>query len=105
MFLPSQQRKDEAMAEGRGRRPDFYMYCEAAAKNCHVFMMEAKKSEQGTVLQNDLEKVALLLKDAIDDMGKCKVDISKVKLFGMVIVGKKKEYPFASARDDYHRHC
>ncbi|KAK3821906.1 MAG: hypothetical protein J3Q66DRAFT_367572 [Benniella sp.] len=87
MFLPSQQRKSEAMAEGRGLRPDFSMSCEAGAKKCHVFIMEAKKSEQGTVLQNDLEKVALLMKDAIDDMGKCKIDISKVKLFGMVIVG------------------
>ncbi|KAG0225222.1 hypothetical protein BGX31_007701 [Mortierella sp. GBA43] len=87
LFLPSQKRKEDAMAEGRGRRPDFFMYCEKPGEQCHVFAMEAKKSGQGTVLQNDLEKVGLLMKDAIDTMCKQRINVSEVKVFGLVIVG------------------
>ncbi|KAF9917960.1 hypothetical protein FBU30_000424 [Linnemannia zychae] len=87
IFLPSHERMKVAHVEGTGRRPDFFLQCNFPSLKCFVFVVEAKKMEQKTVLQNDLEKVALLLKDAIDNMSRQCVDVTKIKVFGMVIVG------------------
>ncbi|KAG9063341.1 hypothetical protein KI688_004223 [Linnemannia hyalina] len=46
-----------------------------------------KKTGQKKVLHIDLEKVAFLLKDAIDDMARHRVDVAKLKVFGMVMIG------------------
>jgi len=64
------------------------MQCDFPGRKCFVFVMEAKKTSQKAVLQNDLEKVAFLMKDAIDNMARQRVDVSKLKVFGMVVVGK-----------------
>ncbi|KAG0354043.1 hypothetical protein BC939DRAFT_472496 [Gamsiella multidivaricata] len=87
MFLPSQERKKDALAEGRGRRPDFFLQCDFPGLKCFVFVMEAKKTGQKMVLQNDLEKVALLPKDAIDHMAQQRVDVAKLKVLGTVVIG------------------
>ncbi|KAG0247527.1 hypothetical protein BG011_001346 [Mortierella polycephala] len=87
VFLPSQERKEDAITEGRGRRPDYFMQCDFPGRKCFAFVMEAKKTSQKAVLQNDLEKVAFLMKDAIDNMARQRVDVPKLKVFGMVVVG------------------
>ncbi|KAF8939867.1 hypothetical protein BGZ58_008495 [Dissophora ornata] len=66
----------------------FFLQCDFPELKCFVFAMEAKKTAQRTVLQSDLEKVALLLKDAIDNMARQRVDVAKLKVFGMVVVGE-----------------
>jgi hypothetical protein len=50
--------------------------------------VEVKKFTQGLVVQSDLEKVACEMRDASDDLAMQKIDISSVKVFGMVVVGK-----------------
>ncbi|KAF9165786.1 hypothetical protein BGX21_004774, partial [Mortierella sp. AD011] len=89
MFPPSQERRKDAHIEttGIGRRPDFFLQCDFSSLKYFVYVMEAKKTSQKTVVQNDLEKVAFLLKDAIDNMARQQVDVAALKVFGMVVVG------------------
>ena len=56
---------------------------------CYLFFMEAKKVRQGAaVVQDDLEKTAGMMKDAIDDMSKQGIDVGNVEVIGLHIIGK-----------------
>lgn len=50
--------------------------------------MEGKKDRQGSAVQVDLEKLAMLIKDSIDDVHGQGVDPSKIEVIGLVVTGK-----------------
>lgn len=85
-FPPSKRRK--SLDPGlRSQRPDFFVCATLPSRQCHLFTVEAKKTAQGLIVQSDLEKLACEMKDAIDDLAMQKIDISSVRVFGMLIVG------------------
>ncbi|KAF9981706.1 hypothetical protein BGZ65_003658, partial [Modicella reniformis] len=43
------------------------------------------EERQGSAVQVDLEKLAMLMKDSIDDMQTQGVDASKIKMLGLVV--------------------
>ncbi|KAF9341833.1 hypothetical protein BGX26_008580 [Mortierella sp. AD094] len=73
----------------KGRRPDYFLELILAGLTCYSVVFEAKKSRQTSPTQTDTEKVANLLKDSIDYLARAAVDVSKIKLFGVVVVGEK----------------
>ncbi|KAK5799760.1 hypothetical protein F5H01DRAFT_91030 [Linnemannia elongata] len=85
-FPPSKRRKsfDSGL---RSQRPDFFVCATLPSRQCHLFTVEIKKAAQGLVVQSDLEKLACEMKDAIDDLAMQKIDISSVRVFGMLVVG------------------
>ncbi|KAF9326934.1 hypothetical protein BG006_009691 [Podila minutissima] len=87
-FPPSQKRKKGLDENSLGRRPDFMLRTTLRGIVCYLFFMEAKKVRQGAaVVQDDLEKMASMMKDSIDDLSKQGIDISKVKVICLQIVG------------------
>lgn len=86
-FPPSKRRKsmDPSL---RSHRPDFFVSAMLPKRQCHLFTVEVKKAAQGLVAQSDLEKLACEMRDAIDDLAKQKINISSVRVFGMLAVGK-----------------
>ncbi|KAG0196690.1 hypothetical protein BGX33_001354, partial [Mortierella sp. NVP41] len=84
-FPPSKRRK--SLDPGlRSQRPDFFVCAALPSRQCHLFTVEVKKTAQGLVVQSDLEKLACEMRDAIDDLAMQKIDISSVRVFGMLIV-------------------
>ncbi|KAF9377350.1 hypothetical protein CPB97_010264 [Podila verticillata] len=70
-----------------GRRPDFMLRTTLRGIICYLFFMEAKKVRQGAaVVQDDLEKMAGMMKDAVDDMSKQGIDVGKVEVICFHIV-------------------
>jgi len=55
---------------------------------CHLFFMEGKKERQGSAVQVDPEKLAMLMKDSIDDMHTQGISASKIEVIGLVVAGK-----------------
>ncbi|KAG9063271.1 hypothetical protein KI688_010538 [Linnemannia hyalina] len=71
-----------------GRRPDFMLRTSLRGIICYLFFMEAKKVRQGAaVVQDDLEKMAGMMKDAIDDLNKQGIDVGNLEVIGLHIVG------------------
>ena len=87
-FEPSKDRRQMDDPNAQGRRPDYFMKLILAGLTCYLIVLEAKKSPQTSPTQTDKEKVANLLKDSIDYLARAFVDVSKIKLFGFVVVGK-----------------
>ncbi|KAG0286765.1 hypothetical protein BGZ98_004963, partial [Dissophora globulifera] len=88
VFPPSQSRKKGLDESSLGRRPDFMLRTALRGIVCYLFFMEAKTARQGgAVIQDDLEKLASMMKDAIDDISKQGVDVSKVEVICLHIVG------------------
>ncbi|KAF9079365.1 hypothetical protein BGX27_006527, partial [Mortierella sp. AM989] len=86
-FPPSQNRKKGLDENSLGRRPDFMLKTSIHGLVCYLFFMEAKKVRQGTaVVQDDLEKLASMMKDAIDDMSKQGINVCNVEVIGLHIV-------------------
>ncbi|KAF9203989.1 hypothetical protein BGZ49_005812 [Haplosporangium sp. Z 27] len=86
-FLPSQNRKKDLDGNSLGRRPDFMLRTSLRGIICYLFFMEAKKVRQGAaVVQDDQEKMAGMMKDAIDDMSKHGINIENVEVIGLHIV-------------------
>lgn len=88
MIFPPSKRRKSSDSGPRGRRPDFFVCATLPRRRCHLFTVEAKKTAQGLVVQSDLEKLAREMRDAMDDLAAQKIDISCVRVFGMVVVGK-----------------
>ncbi|KAF8932399.1 hypothetical protein BGZ47_011403 [Haplosporangium gracile] len=87
-FPPSQNRKKGLDENSLGRRPDFMLRTSLRGIICYLFFMEAKKVRQGAaVVQDDLEKMAGMMKDAIDDMSKQGIDVGNVEVIGLHIIG------------------
>ncbi|KAG0308204.1 hypothetical protein BGZ99_001205 [Dissophora globulifera] len=88
VFPPSQSRKKSLDESSLGRRPDFMLRTVLRGIVGYLFFMEAKTARQGgAVIQDDLEKLAGMMKDAIDDMSKQGVDVGKVEVICLHIVG------------------
>ncbi|KAG0031680.1 hypothetical protein BGZ81_000770 [Podila clonocystis] len=87
VFPPSEKRRKGFEIDSRGRRPDFALQSSLRGKTCYLFFMEAKKERQGSAVQADLEKIAMMMKDAIDDMSSQGLDVSQIEVIGLVIVG------------------
>jgi hypothetical protein len=87
-FPPSEKRRKDLIEDSRGRRPAFFLQTALPGKMCHLFFMEGKKDRQGSAVQVDLEKLAMLMKDSIDDMHGQGVDPSKIEVIGLVVTGK-----------------
>lgn len=88
-FPPSQNRKKGLDENSLGRRPDFMLRTTLRGIICYLFFMEAKKVRQGAaVVQDDLEKMAGMMKDAVDDMSKQGIDVGKVEVICLHIVGR-----------------
>ncbi|KAI9238119.1 MAG: hypothetical protein BYD32DRAFT_414597 [Podila humilis] len=87
VFPPSEKRRKGLEVDSRGRRPDFALQSSLRGKTCRLFFMEAKRERQGSAVQVDLEKTAMMMKDAIDDMSSQGLDVSKIEVIGLVIVG------------------
>lgn len=86
---PSQKRKKGLDENSLGCRPDFMLRTTLRGIVCYLFFMEAKKVRQGAAaVQDDLEKMAGMMKDSIDDLSKQGIDISKVEVICLQIVGK-----------------
>ncbi|KAG0032523.1 hypothetical protein BGZ82_006497 [Podila clonocystis] len=88
VFPPSEKRRKNLEVDSRGRRPDFALQSSLRGKTCYLFFMEAKRERQGSAVQVDLEKIAMMMKDAIDDMSSQGLDVSQIEVIGLVIVGK-----------------
>ncbi|KAG0010041.1 hypothetical protein BGZ82_003717 [Podila clonocystis] len=88
-FEPSRDRRQMDDPNAKGRRPDYFMELILAGLTCYLIVLEAKKSRQTSPTQTDIEKVACLLKDSIDYLARAAVDVSNIKLFGVVVVGEK----------------
>lgn len=73
--------------DGRGLRPDFFLQCKLPGRMIFPLVVEAKKKGQGKVGMTDLEKVGYMLKDAVDDLARNRLDVANITIFGMVIVG------------------
>jgi len=87
-FEPSRIRRQMNDPTAKGRRPDYFMELILAGLTCYLIVLEAEKSRQTSPTQTDTEKVANLLKDSIVYLARAAVDVSKIKLFGIVFVGK-----------------
>ncbi|KAF9301536.1 hypothetical protein BGZ74_006604 [Mortierella antarctica] len=87
-FEPSRDRRQMDDPNAKGRRPDYFMELILAGLTCYLIVLEAKKSRQTSPTQTDTEKVAYLLKDSIDYLARAAVDVSNIKLFGVVVVVK-----------------
>ncbi|KAG0354552.1 hypothetical protein BGZ54_001593 [Gamsiella multidivaricata] len=61
----------------------------AFCHQCYLFTVEVKKAVQGLVIQSDLEKLASEMKDGIDDLASQRINISSVRVFGMVVIGMR----------------
>ncbi|KAF9370657.1 hypothetical protein BGX21_005450, partial [Mortierella sp. AD011] len=87
-FPPSQHRKKILHENSLGRRPDFMLKTPLHGVPCYLFFMEAKKVRQGpSVVQDDFEKMAGMMKDSIDDMSNHGVDVSNLEVVGLHVVG------------------
>ncbi|KAI7827445.1 hypothetical protein BC939DRAFT_445270 [Gamsiella multidivaricata] len=87
-FPPSKRRK--SMDPGlRSQRPDFFVCAMLSSHQCYLFTVEVKKAVQGLVIQSDLEKLASEMKDGIDDLASQRINISSVRVFGMVVIGMR----------------
>ncbi|KAK3844679.1 MAG: hypothetical protein J3R72DRAFT_65445 [Linnemannia gamsii] len=91
-FEPSKDRRQMDDPNAKGRRPDYFMELILPGLTCYLMVLEAKKSRQTSSTQTDMEKVANLLKDSIDYLARAAVDVSNIKLFGLVIVEKATVY-------------
>ncbi|KAF8978011.1 hypothetical protein BGZ46_006941 [Entomortierella lignicola] len=85
-YPPSEERKKAEDQSLRGRRPDFFACAVLPNARCHLFVVEVKRSKQGKVVQNDLEKLAQEMKDSIDSLARMNMDIIKIKVYGMVVI-------------------
>ncbi|KAF8956968.1 hypothetical protein BGZ46_002283 [Entomortierella lignicola] len=71
------------------RRPDFMLRTSLREIICYLFFMEAKKARQGSmIVQDGLEKMTGMTKDAIDDMSKHGINVGNVEVIGLHIVGQ-----------------
>lgn len=106
VFPPSQNRKKGLDGNSLGRRPDFMLRTALRGFVCYLFFMEAKKARQGTsIVQDDLEKLAGMMKDSIDDMSKQGIDVSKLEVIGLHIVGKFSISFDSQPLDTVHQNC
>ncbi|KAG0330830.1 hypothetical protein BG004_001969 [Podila humilis] len=53
-----------------------------------MYLCRAKKHRQGVVVQDDLEKLASMMKDAIDDLSKQGVSVSTVEIICLHVAGR-----------------
>ncbi|KAI1313880.1 hypothetical protein EDD11_002415 [Mortierella claussenii] len=88
-FKPSRDRRQMDDPTAKSRRPDFFMELILAGLTCYLIVLEAKKPCQTSPTQTDTEKVANLLRDNIDYLARAAVNVSKIKIFGVVVVGEK----------------
>ncbi len=100
-FEPSRDRRQMDEPNAKGRRPDYFMELILPGLTCYLMVLEAKKSRQTSPTQTDTEKVANLLKDSIDHMARAAVDVNKIKLFGLVVVGKDIKALYLSPKVDF----
>jgi len=85
---PSAERRSISHDSG-GVRPDFQSYFADGNTKFYLLTIEVKKKQQAaTVILSDLEKVALELKDCLDNMAKQHVNLEDVRVFGIVMIGK-----------------
>ncbi|KAF8953438.1 hypothetical protein BGZ46_003207 [Entomortierella lignicola] len=73
----------------KGRKPNYFMELILANLTCYLIVLEAKKSRQTPPMQTDMGKVINLLKDSVDHLAHQAVDVNKIKLFGVVVIGEK----------------
>ncbi|KAG0006488.1 hypothetical protein BGZ80_005268, partial [Entomortierella chlamydospora] len=87
-FPLSQNRKKGLDENSQVRKPAFTLKASISGIVCYLFFVEVKKVRQSAaVVQDDLEKLAGMMKDAIDDMSKQGVNIGVVEVIGLHIVG------------------
>ncbi|KAF8925709.1 hypothetical protein BGZ58_000582 [Dissophora ornata] len=84
-FPPGEKRRKGLIEDSRGRRPDFFLQTALPDKMCHLFFMEGKRERQGSAVQVDIEKLAMLMKDSIDDMHTQGVVASMIEVIGLVV--------------------
>ncbi|KAG9061436.1 hypothetical protein KI688_007425 [Linnemannia hyalina] len=87
-FPPSEARKMTEDPVLQARRIDYHITTSLLGKSCHFFIKEAKKGSQAArAFQRDTENISLELKDSLDHLCRQKVNITKVSVFGLVVVG------------------
>ncbi|KAF9137130.1 hypothetical protein BGX30_010527 [Mortierella sp. GBA39] len=87
-FPPSEARKKTEDPVLQARRTDYHITTILPGKSCHFFIMEAKKGSQAArAFQTNTEKISLELKDSLDHLCRQKVNMTKVSVFGLVVVG------------------
>lgn len=86
-FPPSSTRKKKDDATLRGRRPDLFLQCDT--KNGQVFplVIEVKQAAQTGDGRGDLEKLAFLLRDSLDDIERRGIDVRGVMVYGILAAG------------------
>lgn len=93
-FQPSKERRQTDTPDSKGRRPDYFLKVDLLGLECFLFVLEAKKHRHTSPVQTDLEKVGNQLKDSIDYLARNRVDISGVRVYGAVVVGKYRIFGF-----------
>lgn len=93
-FQPSKERRQTDTPDSKGRRPDYFLKVDLLGLECFLFVLEAKKHRHTSPVQTDLEKVGNQLKDSIDYLARNRVDISGVRVYGAVVVGKYRIFLF-----------
>ncbi|KAF9120021.1 hypothetical protein BGX30_003423 [Mortierella sp. GBA39] len=87
VLRPSTERRGIDRDSG-GVRPDFQSYFADGNMKFYLLTIEIKKKQQAaTAILSDLEKVALQLKDCLDNLAKQRINLDGVNVYGIVVIG------------------